>query len=113
VFHRFQGGKGVATAAGALLGLDLWLGAGTLVTWIAIFAFFRISSLAALVAALFAPAWAFWLFGLRPVLPAVAAMAVLLLWRHKENIARLLRGEEGRVGARPSSPPEDPSAGAR
>jgi glycerol-3-phosphate acyltransferase PlsY len=113
VFHRFQGGKGVATAAGALLGLDLWLGLGTLATWIAIFAFFRISSLAALVAALFAPAWTFWLFGIRPVLPAVAAIALLLIWRHKENIARLLRGEEGRVGVKSSSPPEDPSAGAR
>jgi glycerol-3-phosphate acyltransferase PlsY len=112
-FHRFQGGKGVATAAGALLGLDLWLGLGTLATWIAIFAFFRISSLAALVAALFAPAWTFWLFGIRPVLPAVAAIALLLIWRHKENIARLLRGEEGRVGVKSSSPPEDPSAGAR
>jgi glycerol-3-phosphate acyltransferase PlsY len=113
VFHRFQGGKGVATAAGALLGVDLWLGLGTLATWIAIFAFFRISSLAALVSALFAPAWTFWLFGLRPVLPAVAAMALLLLWRHKENIARLVRGEEGRVGKQPSAPPRDPSAGAR
>ena len=113
VFHRFQGGKGVATAAGALLGVNLWLGLGTLATWIAIFAFFRISSLAALVSALFAPAWAFWLFGLRPVLPAVAAMALLLVWRHKENIARLLRGEEGRVGEKPSAPPRDPSAGAR
>jgi glycerol-3-phosphate acyltransferase PlsY len=66
-----------------------------------------------LVSALFAPAWAFWLFGLRPLLPAVAAMAALLVWRHKENMARLLRGEEGRVGAKPSSQPEDPSAGAR
>ena len=113
VFHRFQGGKGVATAAGALLGLDLWLGLGTLATWIAIFAFFRISSLAALVAALFAPAWTFWLFGIRPVLPVVAAMALLLIWRHKENIARLLRGQEGRVGNQPSAPPRDPSAGSR
>jgi glycerol-3-phosphate acyltransferase PlsY len=113
VFHRFQGGKGVATAAGALLGFDLWLGLGTVATWVAIFGFFRISSLAALVSALFAPAWAFWLFGLRPLLPAVAAMAALLVWRHKENMARLLRGEEGRVGAKPSSQPEDPSAGAR
>jgi glycerol-3-phosphate acyltransferase PlsY len=113
VFHRFQGGKGVATAAGALLGCDLWLGLGTLATWIAMFAFFRISSLAALVSALFAPAWTFWLFGLRPVLPAVAAIALLLIWRHKENIGRLLRGEEGRVGKKASAPPEDPSAGAR
>lgn len=110
VFHRFAGGKGVATAAGALLGLDAWLGLGTIVTWAAIFAFFRVSSLAALVAALFAPFYAFWLFGLRPVFPAVIAIAVLLVWRHKENIGRLLRGEEGRVGK--PTPPRDPSAGA-
>lgn len=110
VFHRFAGGKGVATAAGALLGLDAWLGLGTIVTWAAIFAFFRVSSLAALVAAVFAPLYAFWLFGLRPVFPAVIAIALLLVWRHKANIARLLRGEEGR-GGRPT-PPRDPSAGA-
>ena len=110
VFHRVAGGKGVATAAGALLGLDAWLGLGTIVTWAAIFAFFRVSSLAALVAAVFAPLYAFWLFGLRPVFPAVIAIALLLVWRHKANIARLLRGEEGRVG-RPT-PPRDPSAGA-
>jgi len=113
LFHRFQGGKGVATAAGALLGLDLWLGLGTLATWAAFLAFFRTSSLAALVAALFAPAYAFWLFGLRPVFPAVAAIAALLVWRHKANIGRLLRGEESRVGEKVSPKPEDPSAGAR
>lgn len=112
VFHGFRGGKGVATAAGVLLGFDLWLGLGTLTTWVAIFAFFRVSSLSALVAALFAPAYAFWLFGLRPVFPAVVAIGALLLWRHKDNIRRLLAGEEGRVGAKPSPPPQDPSAGA-
>ena len=112
VFHGFRGGKGVATAAGVLLAFNPWLGLGTLATWVAIFAFFRVSSLSALVAALFAPAFAFWLFGLRPVVPAVAAIAVLLLWRHKDNFRRLLAGEEGRVGERPSAPPRDPSAGA-
>lgn len=112
VFHGFRGGKGVATAAGVLLGFDLWLGLGTLATWVAIFGFFRVSSLSALVASLFAPAYAFWLFGLRPVFPAVLALAALLLWRHKDNIRRLLAGEEGRIGAKPSPPPRDPSAGA-
>ena len=111
-FHGFRGGKGVATAAGVLLAFDPWLGLGTLATWVAIFAFFRVSSLAALVAAVFAPAYAFWLFGLRPVFPAVAAIAVLLLWRHKDNIRRLLAGEEGRVAGKASPPPPDPSAGA-
>jgi glycerol-3-phosphate acyltransferase PlsY len=113
VFHRFQGGKGVATAAGALLGFDLWLGLGTLATWAAILALFRISSLAALIAALFAPIWAIWLFGLREVTPAVLAITVLLVWRHKENIGRLLRGEESRVGAKASAEPPAPSAGER
>lgn len=111
-FHGLRGGKGVATAAGVLLAFDLWLGLGTLATWVAIFAFFRVSSLAALVAAVFAPAYAFWLFGLRPVFPAVAAIAVLLLWRHKDNIRRLLAGEEGRVAGKASPPPPGPSAGA-
>ncbi len=98
LFHRLQGGKGVATAAGALLGINLWLGLGTLATWIMIAVFFRISSLAALVAAVFAPFYAWWLFGVDPVLPSVAAIAVLLVWRHKENLARLARGEEKRIG---------------
>jgi acyl phosphate:glycerol-3-phosphate acyltransferase len=110
VFHRFAGGKGVATAAGALLGIDVWLGLGTIFTWAAIFAFLRLSSLAALVAAAFAPFYAFWLFGLRPVVPAVIAIAVLLVWRHKDNIRRLLAGEEGRVGK--PTPPRDPSGDA-
>lgn len=97
LFHRFKGGKGVATAAGTLLGFNLWLGLGTVATWLAIFVFFRVSSLAALVAAVFAPFYAGFLFGLRPVLPATLAIALLLVWRHKENLVRLARGEEKRV----------------
>lgn len=112
VFHGLKGGKGVATAAGVLLAFNLWLGLATAASWIAIFAFFRVSSLAALVAALFAPFYTFWLFGLQPVFPAVVAIAVLLLWRHKDNLRRLMAGEEGRVGAKASPPPQDPSAGA-
>ena len=112
VFHGFKGGKGVASAAGVLLAFNLWLGLATAASWLAIFAFFRVSSLAALVAALFAPFYAFWLFGLHPVFPAVVAIAVLLLWRHKDNLRRRLAGEEGRVGAKASPPPQDPSAGA-
>jgi glycerol-3-phosphate acyltransferase PlsY len=98
VFHRFQGGKGVATAAGVLLGFDVWLGLATIATWVAIALFFRLSSLAALVGSIFAPLYAWWLFGLRPVLAAVSAIALLLIWRHRGNIARLLAGEETRIG---------------
>jgi len=109
VFHRFQGGKGVATAAGVLVGLDAWLGLGTLVTWIVVALFFRYSSLAALVAALFAVFYSVWLFGLAPVTAAVAVIAALLVWRHRANIARLVAGTEPRLGQKKATP-SDPSA---
>ncbi|MGA7983565.1 MAG: glycerol-3-phosphate 1-O-acyltransferase PlsY [Burkholderiales bacterium] len=97
VFHRFRGGKGVATAGGVLLGFDPWLGLATVATWVVFVLFFRISSLAALAAALFAPVYAWWLFGLRPLLAAVLAIALLLVWRHRANIARLIAGAEPRI----------------
>ena len=90
----------MATAAGFLLGDDLWLGAGTLATWLIIAVFFRISSLAALVAALFAPCFAFWLFGVQPVMWATIPMALLLMFRHRANIERLFAGTEPRIGAK-------------
>lgn len=99
-FHGFKGGKGVATAAGVLLAIDLWLGLGVLASFAIVVLFFRMVSLASITAALFAPVWAFWLFGERPVVPAVAAIALLLIWRHHENIGRILRGEESRLGQR-------------
>ena len=103
LFHRFKGGKGVATAAGVLSGLDLWLGLGSLATWIVIAAFFRYASLASLVAALFAPFFA-WYIGLSyDVLLVVAGIAALLVWRHKGNIGRLLAGTESRIGAKKAS----------
>jgi glycerol-3-phosphate acyltransferase PlsY len=104
LFHRFKGGKGVATAAGVLLALDLWLGLATLVSFGAIMAFFRMASLASIVAGLFAASYAFWLFGLRPITAAVAALAVLIILRHRANIARMLRGAEPRVGEKPREP---------
>ena len=100
VFHHFRGGKGVATACGVLFGFSPWLGMGTLVTWILVAVFFRLSSLAALVAALFAPVFTFLLFGLANVLWAVILIALLLIWRHRANIARLIAGEESRIGAK-------------
>lgn len=100
VFHRFRGGKGVATAAGVLLGFQWWLALGTIATWLIIAVFLRYSSLAALVAALFASVFGFVLLGVDERAFAVAAMALLLVWRHKENIARLMEGTEPRLGAR-------------
>lgn len=98
VFHRFQGGKGVATAAGVLLALHPLLGLGTLATWLLIAFFFRYSSLAALVAAVFAPLWYLFLFQPDPIAAAVAVMSVLLIWRHGKNIQNLLAGKESRIG---------------
>jgi glycerol-3-phosphate acyltransferase PlsY len=104
VFHRFIGGKGVSTAAGALFGFSVWLGVGTLATWIIIAAFFRISSLAALISALFAPVFAAMLFNLQhPYFFAVMGLTAILLIRHKGNIAKLLAGTEGRIGERSAS----------
>ncbi|HUQ74222.1 MAG TPA: glycerol-3-phosphate 1-O-acyltransferase PlsY [Burkholderiales bacterium] len=100
VFHAFKGGKGVATAAGVLLGVDWRIGVGTLATWIIIAFFLRYSSLAALVAAAFAPFATALLLGLGTYFATVLAMAALLVWRHSENIARLVAGTESRIGAK-------------
>jgi glycerol-3-phosphate acyltransferase PlsY len=100
VFHRFQGGKGVATAAGVLLGFDWRLGLGTIATWAIIAAFLRYSSLAALIAAVFAPIAAVFLLGFGVEAAAVLPMSALLIWRHKQNISRLLSGTEPRLGAK-------------
>lgn len=112
VFHRFKGGKGVATAAGVLFGFSVWLGLATLATWIAIAVFFRYSSLAALIAALFAPLYTWWLFGLGALLPAVSAIGLVLIWRHRGNIKRLAAGTESRLGQSKPSPP-DPNAASQ
>lgn len=98
VFHGFKGGKGVATAAGALIGIDPWLGLATVASFGVVALFFRLVSLASIIAALFAASYAFWLFGTAPVTAAVAIMVVLLISRHRDNILRLLRGEERRIG---------------
>ena len=98
VFFRFQGGKGVATAAGVLFAIHPVLGAATLLTWIIVVFFFRYSSLAALAAAVFAPLFDVFLFGPQVTALAVLVMSVLLFWRHRSNISKLLAGTESRVG---------------
>jgi glycerol-3-phosphate acyltransferase PlsY len=109
VFFRFLGGKGVATAAGILLAINLWLGLATLATWIIIAVFFRYSSLAAIVASVFAPVYCFFLFGISAALPAVILMSALLVWRHKENIRKLMNGTESKLGEK-QKPVEDSPA---
>jgi acyl phosphate:glycerol-3-phosphate acyltransferase len=108
VFFRFAGGKGVATALGVLLGLNVWLGLATLATWLVIAFAFRYSSLAALVAALFAPFYYGFLFGTDVILLAVLAMSGLLIYRHKANIGNLIAGKESRIGAKKHAPKTAP-----
>jgi glycerol-3-phosphate acyltransferase PlsY len=105
IFLGFRGGKGVATALGVLFAISPWLALATLATWLIIAAFFRYSSLAALVAAIFAPAYYLFGSGLAwyaepPMLAAITLISLLLILRHRANIARLLNGTESRIGAK-------------
>jgi len=107
VFFKFKGGKGVATAAGMLFGVDVLMGLFTLATWVAVVAVSRFSSLGAIAAGVFAPA--IYLFGSGelwvgsgPMTGAIVVMSAFLVWRHAENISRLLQGKESKVGAKKS-----------
>ena len=102
VFHRFQGGKGVATALGVLFGFSVYLGLGAISTWLIIVLFFRMSSFAAIIAALFAPFATWMLFGFaHPFFASVVVVAILLIYRHRQNIKNILAGTESRLGQKP------------
>ena len=103
VFFKFVGGKGVATALGVLVGFSWILGLATGATWLIIAYFFRYSSLASLVAAVFAPVY--YIFGdgtawymNKGILLSVGVMSLFLVYRHAENISRLINGTESRLG---------------
>ena len=105
VFFRFQGGKGVATALGVLLGFNWILGLAAAASWLVIAVFFRYSSLASLVAAVFAPVYYIFGDGVawyldKSLLLAMVVMALLLAWRHAANINRLVKGTESKLGAK-------------
>jgi acyl phosphate:glycerol-3-phosphate acyltransferase len=98
VYHKFRGGKGVATVAGIMLGLNLWLAAATFGVWFLIAIIFRISSIAALAATVAAPIFAFYLLGNDARAWVFVPISVLLVWRHKGNIQKLLQGKETSIG---------------
>jgi glycerol-3-phosphate acyltransferase PlsY len=105
VFFKFEGGKGVATAAGVLFGVHWVLGLATLATWAIVAFFSRYSSLASLACALFAPWYyligdrAFWYVDKLMAL-AIVVMSAFLVFRHRENINKLLKGKESKLGSR-------------
>lgn len=99
IFHRFKGGKGVATALGVMLGIDVWLGLAALLTWILAFAATRMSSLSAIIAAVVAPVIAWVLLSPYPdYIWLVLVMSLFLVWRHKSNIQKILAGTETKFG---------------
>jgi len=100
VFHGFRGGKGVATACGILFGIHWILGLATLSTWLIVAFFTRYSSLAAMCAAIFAPVYCVFLFGVEPMGQTLTCLCVLMLWRHRNNIVKLLDGSETRIGSK-------------
>ena len=102
IFHRFKGGKGVATACGILFGIHWILGLATLATWIIVAKFMRYSSLAAIAAAVFCPIYFVFLFGFHPMTMAVVIVCGFLVWRHRSNIRNLINGTESRIGAKDS-----------
>lgn len=112
VFFRFQGGKGVATALGALLGLNVWLGLAVLGVWLAVAAISRYSSLAALLAAAAAPIIQLLVWGAGPSAFAVGVMSLLLIWRHSANIGKLMAGTESRIGQKSRAPAAAPAEAA-
>jgi glycerol-3-phosphate acyltransferase PlsY len=103
IFHGFKGGKGVATACGILFGINPTLGFATLGTWVIVAVFLRYSSLAALAAAVFGPIYFVFLFGIRPMALALLLVCILLIWRHRSNIQKLLNGTESRIGSKKKS----------
>lgn len=96
VFFGFKGGKGVATSIGVLLGLSWWLGLAFIATWLLMYKLKKISSLSALTASSLSPVFAWFIVGDKVIVLAVFVMTLVLLWRHKGNIQRLMAGEEGK-----------------
>ncbi|OYY63233.1 MAG: glycerol-3-phosphate acyltransferase [Burkholderiales bacterium 28-67-8] len=106
VFFGFKGGKGVATGAGVLMGLNPILGLTTLLSWAIVAYFSRYSSLAAMVAAVFAPFYQWLIWGFGPATITCTVIAVLLVWRHRPNIRKLLDGTESRIGQKAAPAPQ-------
>lgn len=103
VFFKFQGGKGVATMLGVMFGLSLPIGLAVAGTWLFVAKVLKISSLSALIAALLAPVYIYFLAGEMSWVGVSLIMSLLLFWRHKGNIQRLMSGEESLIKTKKES----------
>jgi len=104
VFFGFKGGKGVATALGAFLGANIWMGLAVVATWLLMAFVTRYSSLSALVATAAAPVYAWFILENPRYVIAVGVIAVMLFWRHRSNIRNLMTGKENKIGYKPDAP---------
>jgi glycerol-3-phosphate acyltransferase PlsY len=100
IYYSFKGGKGVATALGALLGMHTLTGICALSTWLLVAILSRYSSLAALAAGLATPLYMLWLTGSAWLTGATLVMAVFIFWRHRGNIRNLIQGSEDTIGSK-------------
>jgi len=98
VFFGFKGGKGVATALGVILGLSWQVALAALLTWLVMAKLFKISSLSALTAAVLTPLYCWLLTPQLEYIIMLSVMSLLLIWRHRSNIQKLMTGEEGKIG---------------
>ncbi len=99
VFFGFKGGKGVATLLGVLFGFSWWVGLATALTWLIVAKVFKLSSLAALIATALAPVYLFYLVpNAKPLIITTIIMVIVLFWRHRSNIQKLLSGNESSIG---------------
>ncbi len=103
VYYGFQGGKGVATFYGALLGFDWITGFAALLIWLLVTALFRLSSLSALVSALAAPFVLWYVSHSVELTATLVAMSLLLFWRHRSNIQNIIEGKEHKIGPKNSN----------
>ncbi len=98
IWLKFKGGKGVATTLGALLMVSWPVGILTCAVWLLVAGMFRFSSLASILAIIASPGIALWFSGNQHIVMMAAGLAVLSVIRHKDNIRRLMRGEESKIG---------------
>lgn len=103
IFFKFKGGKGVATAIGVMLGLNPYLALLLVVTWIIVFKLSKVSSLSAIVATLLSPLYAYILMGNSSYFGATTIIAFFVVYKHKANIIRLIKGTEGNFRKEPAS----------